>query len=68
GDHSTPPQMAAHSWHPVPVVMLARRAGRDEVDRFGERWCRTGALGRRPTVELMPLALAAAGRIAKYGA
>ncbi|MBI4261426.1 MAG: 2,3-bisphosphoglycerate-independent phosphoglycerate mutase, partial [Actinobacteria bacterium] len=51
GDHSTPPQRAAHSWHPVPVVMLARRAGRDEVERFGERWCRTGALGRRPTVE-----------------
>jgi 2,3-bisphosphoglycerate-independent phosphoglycerate mutase len=41
---------------------------RDEVERFGERWCRSGALGRRPTVELLSVALAMAGRLAKYGA
>ncbi|MDP8936775.1 MAG: 2,3-bisphosphoglycerate-independent phosphoglycerate mutase [Actinomycetota bacterium] len=68
GDHATPSQMAAHSWHPVPVLMSGPLAGRDHVERFGERWCRDGALGRRPATELMPIMLAAAGRLAKYGA
>jgi 2,3-bisphosphoglycerate-independent phosphoglycerate mutase len=68
GDHATPSQMAAHSWHPVPVVLHAERAGRDDVTRFGERWCLQGALGRRPTRELMPIMLNCAGRLTKYGA
>jgi 2,3-bisphosphoglycerate-independent phosphoglycerate mutase len=68
GDHATPSQMAAHSWHPVPVLMTGDRVGRDEVTRFGERWCREGALGRRPARELMPIMLNVAGRLAKYGA
>jgi 2,3-bisphosphoglycerate-independent phosphoglycerate mutase len=68
GDHATPSQMAAHSWHPVPVVLWGERAGRDQVDRFGERWCRTGAMGLRPSKDLMALALATAGRLAKFGA
>jgi len=68
GDHATPSQMAAHSWHPVPVVLHGARVGRDQVDRFGERWCRGGGLGLRPTVTLLPQMMAAAGRLAKYGA
>jgi 2,3-bisphosphoglycerate-independent phosphoglycerate mutase len=68
GDHATPSQMAAHSWHPVPVLLGGDRVGRDEVTRFGERWCRQGALGRRPARELMPILLNVAGRLAKYGA
>jgi 2,3-bisphosphoglycerate-independent phosphoglycerate mutase len=68
GDHSTPSQMAAHSWHPVPALLWSERCGRDEVERFGERWCRQGALGLRPTKDLMAFMLANAGRLAKYGA
>jgi 2,3-bisphosphoglycerate-independent phosphoglycerate mutase len=68
GDHATPSQMAAHSWHPVPILFSGARVGRDDVTRFGERWCRQGAFGRRPATEIMPLVLAAAGRLAKYGA
>lgn len=68
GDHATPSQMAAHSWHPVPVVMWGQRVGRDATDRFGERWCLDGALGRRPSKDLMAQVLAAAGRLSKYGA
>ncbi|MBI2169595.1 MAG: 2,3-bisphosphoglycerate-independent phosphoglycerate mutase [Actinobacteria bacterium] len=68
GDHATPTQMAAHSWHPVPAVLWSERCGRDDVDRFGERWCRGGGLGLRPTATLMPIMLANAGRLAKYGA
>ena len=60
--------MAAHSWHPVPALMWGERVGRDGVDRFGERWCAAGGLGLRPTKDLLPIALAAAGRLAKYGA
>jgi len=68
GDHSTPSQMAAHSWHPVPALMWGARVGRDATERFGERRCAGGMLGLRPTKDLMPIALAAAGRLAKYGA
>jgi 2,3-bisphosphoglycerate-independent phosphoglycerate mutase len=68
GDHATPSQMAAHSWHPVPVALWGERVGRDDTTRFGERWARAGALGRRPARELMPIMLNCAGRLAKYGA
>jgi len=68
GDHATPTQMAAHSWHPVPTLLWSTRRQRDEVDRFGERWCASGALGIRPTKTLMPIMLAHAGRLQKYGA
>ena len=68
GDHATPTQMAAHSWHPVPALLWSRRGERDDVERFGERWCARGALGLRPTMTLMPIMLAHAGRLQKYGA
>ena len=68
GDHSTPSQMAAHSWHPVPTLLWSERSGRDDVEQFGERWCLRGGLGIRPTKDLMALMLANAGRLAKYGA
>ena len=68
GDHATPTQMAAHSWHPVPTLLWSTRGQRDDVDRFGERWCARGALGIRPTKTLMPVMLAHAGRLKKYGA
>jgi 2,3-bisphosphoglycerate-independent phosphoglycerate mutase len=68
GDHATPSQMAAHSWHPVPVVAHGPRCGRDDTDRFGERWCRAGGLGIRPSTQLLPILMANAGHLAKYGA
>jgi 2,3-bisphosphoglycerate-independent phosphoglycerate mutase len=68
GDHSTPTQMAAHSWHPVPIVVWGERCGRDGADRFGERWCLGGGLGLRPMKTMMPILLANAGRFQKYGA
>ena len=68
GDHATPSQMAAHSWHPVPVLAQGGRVSRDAVTRFGERWCASGGLGFRPTMTLLPQLMAATGRLAKYGA
>ncbi len=68
GDHATPTQMAAHSWHPVPVVVWGPRCGRDSTERFGERWCASGGLGLRSMKTMMPILLANAGRLQKYGA
>ncbi|MBN1316188.1 MAG: 2,3-bisphosphoglycerate-independent phosphoglycerate mutase [Anaerolineales bacterium] len=69
GDHSTPARMRSHSWHPVPTLLWAPATHRpDSVREFGETACLNGSLGIFPTVELMPLALAHAGRLAKYGA
>jgi 2,3-bisphosphoglycerate-independent phosphoglycerate mutase len=67
GDHSSPTQLSGHSWHPVPTLLYGRSSGVDEVQRFGERWCARGLLGWRRTTDLMPLMLAAAGRLQKYG-
>lgn len=68
GDHATPPQMAAHSWHPVPVLIWGGNTGRDRAVQFGEEPCSTGMLGLRRMSEMMPLLLAACGRLNKYGA
>jgi len=68
GDHSTPAQMAAHSWHPVPVLLWGGSAAADGLPGFDEVWCRQGSLGRFQARHLLPQLLAAAGRLAKYGA
>jgi 2,3-bisphosphoglycerate-independent phosphoglycerate mutase len=67
-DHSTPSAMGSHSWHPVPVFLAAKTVRRDAVDRFDEVACIGGGLGLRPSTHLMPLLLAHAGRLAKFGA
>ncbi len=68
GDHSTPSIMRSHSYHPVPLLMRGGSTYVDDVREFGETACRRGALGRFPSRELMTLALAAAGRLNKFGA
>ncbi len=68
GDHSTPAALAAHSWHPVPVLLRATNCRTDGVERFGERFCLQGGMGRMPMMNLMIMALAHAGRLTKYGA
>ncbi len=69
GDHSTPAKLKSHSWHPVPTLLWAPATHRpDAAQAFGETECLIGALGIFPAAELMPLALAHAGRLNKYGA
>jgi 2,3-bisphosphoglycerate-independent phosphoglycerate mutase len=68
GDHSTPSKMRSHSWHPVPVLLLAKNCRADEVSEFGESYCLRGGLGQFKAKYLMSLALAHAGRLGKYGA
>jgi len=68
GDHSTPATLAMHSWHPVPFMLKSKWCRRDDVAEFSERACLAGGLGRFPAVEIMPLALAHALKLDKFGA
>jgi len=68
GDHSTPALLKAHSWHPVPLVLFSRWCRANDVTEFSERACAGGALGRLPALAVMPLALANALKLTKFGA
>lgn len=68
GDHASPAVLKGHSWHPVPVLIHARYAAPDAVRAFTERACAGGALGILPSHHLMPLLLAHALRLTKFGA
>ena len=68
GDHSTPSSLRSHSWHPVPVLLAARTCRPDAATTFGERACLQGGLGQIEAKYLLPLAMAHAGRLAKFDA
>jgi 2,3-bisphosphoglycerate-independent phosphoglycerate mutase len=68
GDHATPSILAAHGWQPVPVLVWSRYCGADSVTAFTERACSTGSLGLMPAHHLMPLIMANALRLTKFGA
>ncbi|MDI6698367.1 MAG: 2,3-bisphosphoglycerate-independent phosphoglycerate mutase [Candidatus Saccharicenans sp.] len=67
-DHSTPSVLKSHSWHPNPFVLVSDRAPADEVNRFTERDCARGSLGRFPSLRAMSLMLACALKLKKFGA
>ena len=68
GDHSSPAVLKAHSWHPVPVLIHAAYVRPDGIFEFGERACMRGSLGVIPATHVIPIVLANAGRLSKYGA
>ena len=68
GDHASPSIMGAHGWQPVPLLIAGRYSGADPVTRFSERACAAGTLGIIPAQHLMPLVLANALRLTKFGA
>lgn len=68
GDHSTPALMAAHSWHPVPFLLHSPYCREGHAEHFNEEECLKGSLGIFPAVDVMPLAMAHALRLEKYGA
>ena len=68
GDHSTPAAMKAHSWHPVPLIISSKYCRCRGVADFSESSCLSGDLGIIKATEIMPLLLAHAGRLRKFGA
>ncbi len=68
GDHSTPCAMKLHSWHPVPLLLHSPRCGADGATKFTEAACNCGSLGIFRAMYVLPLMLANAGLLDKYGA
>jgi 2,3-bisphosphoglycerate-independent phosphoglycerate mutase len=68
GDHSTPAVLKGHSWHPVPVLLYSRWCRPDRVSEFSEVACLSGGLGIFPATQIMPLAMANALKLDKFGA
>ncbi|HEX78822.1 MAG TPA: 2,3-bisphosphoglycerate-independent phosphoglycerate mutase [Dehalococcoidia bacterium] len=68
GDHSTPATIMGHSWHPVPVVLYSQWCRPDGVSHFSESACILGGLGHLPATDIMPLAMANALKLNKFGA
>ena len=68
GDHSTPSAMKAHSWHPVPLMISSKYCRCRGMADFSESSCLSGDLGIIKATEIMPLLLAHAGRLRKFGA
>ncbi len=68
GDHSTPAALKEHSWHPVPFCLWGPNCRPDAVQQFSEKACAAGQYARLRGPDLLPLALANAGRLTKFGA
>ena len=67
-DHSTPALLHGHSWHPNPFVLVSPNAQPDGVTMLTEAACALGALGRFRSIYAMPMMLAHALKLKKYGA
>lgn len=67
-DHSTPAILKGHSWHPVPLLIHSRYCRVDDVKEFSEKACVTGGLGTISSTDIMPLAMANALKLNKFGA
>jgi len=68
GDHSTPSLLKGHSWHPVPILLYSKWCCPDKVNEFSESAFLNGGLGRFPATQIMPLAMANALKLTKFGA
>ena len=68
GDHSTPAILKGHSWHPNPFILFSPYVRVDEVDKFSEKACAQGGLGRFLAVDVLPLMMANALKLKKFGA
>ncbi len=68
GDHSTPASMKSHSWHPVPLMISSKNCRISRSSGFSEVSCSGGDMGILNAAEIMPLLLAHADRLRKFGA
>ena len=67
-DHSTPSALSGHSWHPNPFLLYTKYIRKNNVKAFNENECLKGSLGIFHSVDVMPLMLASAMKLKKYGA
>lgn len=69
GDHGTPSgTRLLHSGEPVPMVMIGRYTWADGIERFDEKSCTLGGLGRVDGKDMMPTILNLTDRIKYYSA
>ena len=67
-DHSTPCELKMHSGDPVPILMCGRGIRKDSVNKFGERDCANGGLGRIKGLDVMNEILNIIGKAHLQGA
>jgi len=61
--------MKGHSWHPNPFMLFSKYIRVDETKQFSEKECTNkGGLGRFLSVDAIPLMLANALKLKKFGA
>ncbi|MDX9703762.1 MAG: 2,3-bisphosphoglycerate-independent phosphoglycerate mutase [Candidatus Auribacterota bacterium] len=67
-DHSTPAKMKAHSWHRIPALLHSPLCRPDKLERFDETHCLRGGLNGYESKYLLPIAMAHAMKLNKFGA
>jgi len=68
GDHSTPARLKGHSWHPNPFLLHSPYVRAEGNRVFTEKSCAGGALGQFLAMEALPLMMAHALKLKKFGA
>ncbi|MFO8081972.1 MAG: phosphoglycerate mutase, partial [Armatimonadota bacterium] len=67
-DHCTPCALMDHSGDAVPLAFFGYGTRPDDVERYGERPCAKGIMGRLRGMEIMDVLLNMGGRAEKFGA
>jgi 2,3-bisphosphoglycerate-independent phosphoglycerate mutase len=66
-DHTTSSVKKRHSGEPVPVGIMGPHIRTDDVDKFSERTCARGGLGRVNGIDLMPMLINFLGKAEMAG-
>jgi 2,3-bisphosphoglycerate-independent phosphoglycerate mutase len=67
-DHTTSTVTGNHEGEPVPVAIVGPYVRRDNVEKYDERSCVKGGLGRVRGLDLMPILMNYLGKTKKFGA
>jgi 2,3-bisphosphoglycerate-independent phosphoglycerate mutase len=67
-DHTTSTVTGNHEGDPVPVAIVGPYVRRDNVEKYDERSCVRGGLGRIRGLDLMPILMNYLGKTKKFGA